>query len=198
MVAEERDREDAELRREEWRRDQGEMRADRLVFVDETWIKADMAPTWGWGRKGERVQGKAPFGHWKTSTLVAGLRGDGIAASRAVAGPINGKSFLAYIEEALAPALRPGDIVVMDNLSCHKGDAVREAIEDVGAELRFLPPYSPDLNPIEQVFAKLKHWLRKAEARDREKLWLEACGILERIEPGECANYLRHAGYVAA
>ena len=123
---------------------------------------------------------------------------DGVAASRVVADPINGKSFLAYIEEVLAPALRPGDIVVMDNPGCHKGDAVREAIEDVGAELRFLPPYSPDPDPIEQVFAKLKHWLRKAKVRDREKLWLKACGILEKIQPDECANYLRHAGYVAA
>ena len=159
------------------------MRADGLVFVDETWIKTDMVPTWGWGRKGERVQGKAPFGHWKTSTLVAGLRNDGVAASRVVASPTDGKPFLPYIKEAPAPALRPGDIVVVDNPGCRKGDAVRKAIEDVGAELRFLLPCSPDPDLIEQVFAKLKHWMRKAKVRNREKLWPEACGILESIKP---------------
>ena len=184
-------------RREEWRRSQGRMDKDKLVFLDETWIKTNMAPTRGWGRKGGRLPGKAPFGHWKTSTLIGGLRNNRVVASRVVGGPINGETFRTYVEEALAPTLKPGDIVVMDNLSCHKNNAVRKAIEDRGAELRFLPPYSPDLNPIEQVFAKLKHWLRKAKVRDREKLWRKACAILESIKPDECANYLRNAGYVS-
>ena len=196
-VAEERDREDVKVRRDEWQRDQNSMRTDKLVFLDETWIKTNMAPLRGWGPKGERLPGKAPFGHWKTSTLVGALRSDGIVAPRVLSGPVNGKTFLAYIQEALAPTLKPGDIVVMDNLSCHKGNAVQTAIEDQGAELRFLPPYSPDFNPIEQVFAKLKHWLRKAKERDREKLWGNACGILESIKPDECVNYLRHSGYLA-
>ena len=143
---------------------------ERLVFVDETWASTNMARRMGRGPRGERVVAAVPHGHWKTSTFVAGLRSDGIVAPVVLDGPINGTSFLAYVEQFLAPSLRPGDTVVIDNLGSHKVKGVREAIEAVGARLLFLPPYSPDLNPIEQLFAKLKALLRTAARRARVQL----------------------------
>jgi len=135
------------------------------VFIDETWAKTNMAPLRGWSRRGKRLKGLAPYGHWKTMTFLAALRHDRIEAPFVVDGPINAELFLLYVVTQLVPTLRPGDIVVMDNLGSHKGRAVRAAIRAAGAHLLFLPPYSPDLNPIEQVFAKLKHLLRKAAER---------------------------------
>lgn len=156
LVANERARPDVKRRRERWQRHQGKIDPARLVFIDETWVKTNMAPLRGWGPKGERLPGAAPFGHWNTSTFIAALRHDRIDAPWVFDGPVNGDIFRTYVERVLAPTLRPGDIVVMDNLGSHKSQAVRQAIRDAGAHLLFLPPYSPDLNPIEQAFSKLK------------------------------------------
>lgn len=184
-------------RRERWQHHQQKVDPRRLVFVDETWIKTNMAPLRGWSPKGERLPGAAPFGHWRTSTFIAALRHDRVEAPWVIDGPVNGEIFRTYVEEVLAPTLTPGDIVVMDNLGSHKGQAVRRAIRAARANLLFLPPYSPDLNPIEQAFAKLKHWLRKAAPRSRDALWRTAGAILDRFDPVECANYLANAGYAS-
>lgn len=154
-----------------------------------------MAPLRGWAPKGERLEAKVPHGHWKTSTFVAALRSDRIEAPWLLDRPINGESFLVYVEEVLAPTLKPGDIVVMDNLGSHKGKAVRQAIRAAGAKLLFLPKYSPDLNPIEQFFAKLKHHMREAAERTYDALCLAIGKILLTVSADECRNFLTHAGY---
>lgn len=156
-----------------------------------------MAPIRGWGQRGKRLKAFVPHGHWKTLTFIAALRHDAITAPCVFDGPINGESFLRYVEQFLAPTLKPGDLVIMDNLGSHKGEAVRAAIRTTGARLIFLPPYSPDLNPIEQVFAKLKHLLRKARERTVEATWQRIGALLQTFQPGECANYLKNAGYGA-
>jgi len=145
--------------------------------------------------RGQRLIGSAPFGHWNTTTYVAGLRCDGLVAPLMLDGAMNGRAFRAWVEQCLVPTLRPGDIVIADNLSSHKVSGVREAIEACGATLLYLPPYSPDLNPIEQVFAKLKAALRKAAPRTREALWRAVGQSLDRFSPQECNNYLANAGY---
>ena len=178
-----------------WRRTQDKLDPASLVFIDETWAKTNMARTHGRSRRGRRLMAKVPHGHWKTVTFLAALRCDGITAPAVIDSPINGEVFTAYVEQFLAPTLRPGDIVVMDNLGSHKGQAVCRAIEACGAKLRFLPPYSPDLNPIEQVFAKLKALLRKAAERSVEAVWRRIGTILDRFTPTECSNYFRNAGY---
>ena len=137
-----------------------------------------------------------PHGHWKTTTFIGALRAEGLTAPAVFDGAINGESFLAYVEQVLVPTLRPGDIVILDNLPSHKVDGVQAAIEAAGAELRYLPPYSPDLNPIEQMFAKFKARLRKIAARSVEALWTAIGQTVSAFQPGECANYLRHSGYV--
>lgn len=144
---------------------------------------------------GERLLGFAPNGHWKTTTFIAALRHDGVTAPAVFDGPINGESFLAYIQQILVPTLSPGDIVVMDNLGSHKVKGVREAIEAAGATLRYLPPYSPDFDPIEQVFAKLKAWLRKIAKRTIETLWDAIGDALDLFPPAECTNYFLNSGY---
>jgi putative transposase len=154
-----------------------------------------MSPLRGWGPRGERLLGKAPYGHWNTMTFLAALRYDRIDAPWLIDGPINGERFLLYIEEVLVPVLRPGDIVIMDNLGSHKGKAVRKAIRHAGAHLIFLPKYSPDLNPIEQVFAKLKHLLRKAAPRTIDAVCAAIGQLLETFTADECANYFKNAGY---
>lgn len=156
-----------------------------------------MAPLRGWAPRGERLRTKVPHGHWRTLTFLAALRVDRIEAPCVIDGPINGEAFRAYVEQALVPTLRPGDIVIMDNLGSHKSEAVRAAIRAAGARRFFLPPYSPDLNPIEQVFAKLKHLLRKAKARTVEATWRSIGSLIDRFAPGECANYFRNAGYAS-
>lgn len=181
--------------RERWKKYQGGVDPARLVFIDETWAKTNMAPLRGWAPKGERLQGFAPHGHWKTMTFIAALRHDRINAPWVYDGPINAKAFLAYITHELAPTLKKGDIVVMDNLSSHKSKAVRQAIRSKGAHLIFLPPYSPDLNPIEQVFAKLKHLMRKAAQRTFEATWRRIGKLLDQFCAKECANYLKNSGY---
>ena len=154
-----------------------------------------MAPVRGWGPKGERLKARAPYGHWNTMTFLAALRHDHIAAPWLLDGPINAERFLVYIEEVLVPTLLPGDVVIMDNLGSHKGKAVRIAIRSAGAHLIFLPKYSPDLNPIEQVFAKLKHLLRKTAARTVETVCAAIGQLLGTFTTGECANYFKNAGY---
>jgi len=170
----------------------------KLVFIDETWASTNMTPRYGRCEKGKRLIARAPFGHWKTTTFLAALRCDGITAPCVFDGPINGEKFRAYIEQILVPTLRPGDIVIMDNLSSHKSAAVREAIEAAGATRWLLPPYSPDLDPIEQVFAKLKNRLRKMAKRTVDALWDAIAIVLEDFSPAECLNYFRNAGYASA
>ena len=165
------------------------------MFIDETWIKTNMAPLRGWGPKGQRLQAFAPYGHWKTLTFIAALRHDRIEAPWVIDGPINGELFTLYVEQILAPTLSPGDVVVLDNLGSHKGKAARAAVRARGAHLIFLPAYSPDLNPIEQVFAKLKQFLRSAAPRTRPALWRKIGQCLDRFSPAECSNYFANSGY---
>lgn len=148
--------------------------------------------------KGQRLVAKVPHGRWRTLTFLAALRCDRIAAPCVIDGPINGRSFLAYVEQGLVPTLAPGDVVIMDNLGSHKGKAVRRAIRAAGAKLLFLPKYSPDLNPIEQAFAKLKTLLRKLDTRSVEATWRGIGQLLDTFSPDECANYFRNAGYASA
>ena len=151
----------------------------------------------GWAPRGRKLLAKAPHGHWRTLTFLAALRCDRIDAPCVIDGPINGQAFTAYVEQFLVPTLAPGDIVIMDNLGSHKGRPVRRAIRAAGAKLFFLPPYSPDLNPIEQVFAKLKELLRKADERSVEDTWRRIGTILDAFSPNECANYIRNSGYAS-
>lgn len=171
------------------------MNPARLVFIDETWAKTNMARLRGRSLRGHRLIAAIPQGHWKTSTFVAGLRCDGLTAPLVVDGAMNGETFLAYIEQFLAPTLSPGDVVIMDNLPSHKVRGVREAIEARAATLLYLPPYSPDLNPIEQLFAKLKAILRTTAARSIDALWSAIGAALGRFTSTECANYLANSGY---
>jgi transposase len=198
VVASERDRPDVARRRSQWTKYQGRIEPARLVFIDETWTKTNMAPLRGWAPCGMRLTAKVPHGHWKTTTFVAALRQDRIDAPWVLNGPIDGESFRTYVERVLLPALKPSDIVIMDNLGSHKGKAVRQLIRSVGAKLIFLPKYSPDLNPIEQVFAKLKHLLRKARARNTDSLCDAVGQSLRAFTPQECANYFANAGYARA
>ena len=163
--------------------------------MDETWIKTNMAPPRGWRPKGARVRGHAPHGHWRTQTFIAALRHDELTAPCVFDGPIDGAAFLAWVERFLAPTLKPGDVVVLDNLGSHEGVAVRRAIEAANARLRFLPPYSPDLNPIEQAFSKVKHWLGQAQARTADELLSRLGEIGERFPAEDCSNDVSAVGY---
>jgi transposase len=176
---------------------QARIAASRLLFIDETWMKTNMAPLRGWGPKDQRLNAYVPHGHWKTLTFIAALRHDRIEAPFVIDGPINGDIFLAYVETLLVPTLKPGDVVILDNLGSHKSEAVRRAIRRAGAHLIFLPPYSPDLNPIEQVFAKLKHLMRKAANRSIETVWRSAGELIASFTPQECANYFTNSGYAS-
>jgi len=200
-------------KRARWKAYQSRIAPSRLAFIDETWVKTNMAPLRGWGPRGQRLKAYAPHGHWKTLTFIAALRHDRIDAPFVIDGPINGEMFRLYVEKVLAPTLAEGDVVVLDNLGSHKGKAARPAIRARGAHLIFLPPYSPDLNPIEQVFANsppafptscacwnlkpasLKHLMRKAQPRDVEATWRKAGHLLDLFAPNECANYLTNSGY---
>ncbi len=195
--ATEQDRPDILKRREEWFDGQLDLDPERLVFIDETWASTNMARRHGRCRRGERLRSGVPHGHWKTTTLVAGLRRTGMVARMVLDGPINRDAFVAYVRQVLVPGLSPGDIVIMDNLSSHKAPAARDAIEAAGARLLFLPPYSPDFNPIEQAFSKLKAHLRKAAERTIHGLWDAIGRILDLYSPQECANYFANAGYDA-
>jgi transposase len=193
--AAEQDRPDVLKRREDWFNSQLDLDPVRLVFIDETWASTNMARLRGRSKKGERLRAGIPHGHWKTTTFVAGLRLTGMVAPLVLDGPINRDAFHAYVNQVLVPELTPGDIVVMDNLGSHKGPAVRDAIEAAGATLLYLPPYSPDFNPIENAFAKLKALLRKAAERTVDDLWDAIADLVDLFTPQECANYFKAAGY---
>jgi transposase len=198
LIAREQDRPAIARRRAQWRKYQGRIDPSRLVFIDETWAKTNMTRLRGWCPRGQPLVAKVPHGHWRTLTFLAALRCDRIDAPLVLDGPVNGESFTAYVEQFLLPTLSPGDVVVMDNLGSHKGKTVRQLIRSAGAKLLFLPPYSPDLNPIEQVFAKLKTLLRKADPRSVEATWKQIGSLLDAFPPHECANYLRNSGYASA
>ena len=198
IAAAERSRPDVAARRAEWLAAvMPGLGADRVVFIDETAAKTNMARTHGYAPKGRRLEGAAPYRRWQTTTFVGALRSTGFMAPLVVDGAITGELFEAYARRVLVPDLRAGDVVVLDNLACHRRAGVRQAIERAGCTLLLLPAYSPDLNPIEMAFSKLKRLLRKAAARTVEALW-EAIGqLLDRFSPEECRNYIRHAGYPA-
>jgi len=193
--AAEQERPDILKQREAWFDGQLDLDPERLVFIDETWASTNMARLRGRAPMGERLRAGIPYGHWKTTTFVAGLRRSGMVAPMVLDGPINRIAFQAYVEQVLVPELRPGDIVVMDNLSSHKGPDVRLAIEAAGAQLLYLPPYSPDFNPIENAFAKLKALLRKAAEPTVGGLWDTIGHLIDLFTPQECANYFAAAGY---
>jgi transposase len=195
--ASEQERPDVLKRREAWFAEQLDLDPARLVFIDETWASTKMGRTHGRTHRGERLRMSVPHGHWKTTTFIAGLRLSGMVAPMVIDGPINREAFEAYVNQILVPELKPGDIVVMDNLGSHKSHAVREAIAAAGAELLFLPPYSPDFNPIEKAFSKLKALLRKAAERTVEGLWGAIGKAVDAFHPDECANYFAAAGYDA-
>lgn len=184
-------------KRERWKARQSSVDVKRLVFIDETWAKTNMAPLRGWSLCGRRLDAKVPFGHWKTMTFIGALRHDRLDAPWVIDGPVNAEIFQRYVETQLIPTLRKGDIVILDNLSSHKAPAVRTAIRAVGARLLFLPAYSPDLNPIEQFFAKLKHLLRKARKRTVKQTWTQIGEILGQFTSTECKNYIINSGYVS-
>jgi len=185
------------MARQAWRTAQPDLDPARLVFIDETGASTKMARLYGRSRRGTRCLAAVPHGHWKTTTFVGALRQTGMTAPMVLDGAMDGAAFLAYFERVLAPTLQPDDMVVMDNLPAHKPDKVRNAIERTGAELRYLPPYSPDLNPIEMAFAKLKAILKKAATRTLEDLWRAIAAALPRFTAHECRNYLADAGYGA-
>lgn len=196
--ASEQARPDVARARAVWKEAQPFLDPARLVFLDETGTSTNMAPLRGWGPRGERLVGLVPHGHWKVTTLVAGLREDGLTAPLVVDRPMNGDIFKAYVQQCLVPTLSPGDVVIMDNLSSHKVAGIRELIEAAGAKLLYLPPYSPDLNPIEQVFAKLKQALRRLKTRSVTDLWDAIGSLLDDFQPQECLNYFKNSGYASA
>lgn len=195
MHAAEQERPDIAAARQAWKAGQAELDPRRLVFIDETGTATNMARLRGRARRGCRVTGRVPWGHWKIVTFVAGLRHDAITAPFVIDRAMTSAIFIEYVRQCLVPTLSPGDIVVMDNLQPHKNATVRQLIEAAGAELRFLPAYSPDLNPIEQAFAKLKAHLRKAQARSIEALWRRIGTTIDCFQPRECANFLANSGY---
>ena len=188
-------RADVARRRMRWFKSILTLDPNLFVFIDETWIKTNMAPLRGWGHTTKRVIGYAPHGHWRTMTFIAALSVDTLQAPCVFDGPINAISFIAWVEQFLVPILRPGQIVVMDNLASHKNQAVKKAIKQAGARLWFLPPYSPDLNPIEQTFSKIKHWMRMAQNRTIDTVQDELGKLIKTITTTECANYIRAVGY---
>ncbi len=184
-------------RRQDWRDGQPALDPARLVFIDETWASTNMARRYGRCPRGERLKVGVPHGHWKTTTFVAGITSTGIIAPWVLDGPINRDAFEVYVDKILIPELKPGSIVIMDNLSSHKGPKVRQMIEAAGASLLYLPPYSPDFNPIENAFSKLKALLRQAAERTVEGLWSAIGRIIDCFTPTECRNYFSAAGYAA-
>ena len=184
------------VEREHWRALMRALDPCRLICLDESGASTNMARRFGRSPRGERCVAAIPHGHWKTTTFTAGLRTDGLVAPMLLDGPMDGVAFEAYLRQVLVPVLRPGDMVIMDNLPAHKGPAVRKAIEDAGASLFYLPPYSPDLNPIEMAFAKLKAMLRAVAPRNVSDLWQAIADALPRFTAQQCQNYFQAAGYV--
>lgn len=195
--ASEQDRPDILKRRQDWFDEQFDLDPQRLVFIDETGLSTNMARRYGRAPRGERCRSGVPHGHWKTTTFTGALRITGMTAPMVLDAAMTGVAFRAYVEQVLVPTLSPGDVVVMDNLPAHKARGVREAIEKAGAQLRLLPPYSPDFNPIEMAFAKLKALLRAKAERTVEALWKTVGALVRCFSPRECANYFKAAGYDA-
>ena len=198
LHATQQDRPDVAEARACWRELQPTLDPSRLVFIDETWAKDNMSRLYGRSRRGQRLIGKIPLARWETTTFVAALRHDRLTAPMVLDGPIDGEWFLAYVEQVLAPTLNSGDIVMLDNLGSHRSSKVQGVIEDCGASLVFLPKYSPDLNPIENAFSKLKAGLRKAAERSTEALWNRIGQLVQDFIPSECANFFKAAGYAPA
>lgn len=195
MYASEQTRADVVAAREAWRAWCPHADPARLVFLDESSVTTQLLRRYGRSLRGARVIDHTPFAHWHTSTFLSALRIDGLTAPAVFDGPIEGASFLAYVAQVLVPTLHPGDVVILDNLNCHKVAGVAAAIHGAGATLKYLPPYSPDFNPIELLFAKLKALLRTARCRSRDAIWAFLGGCLPRFAAGECAGYFRHCGY---
>ena len=195
MRAQEQDREEIAQARARWENDQKKIPAGKLVFIDETGTSTQMSRRYGRCAKKQRLIGKAPWGQWKTTTFIAALRSKALTAPRVLDGALNGESFRAWVQQCLLPTLRPGDGVVMDNLAAHKVSGIGQAIESSGAKLFYLPPYSPDLNPIEFAFSKLKNLLRKAAARTVRSLWKTVGNSLRAFTPDECQHFFKAAGY---
>ncbi len=195
LRAAEQDRPDVAAQRAAWRQQQRDFAPEHLVFLDETWGKTNMNRPRGRSLCGTRLLASVPHGHWKTTTFLAALRTSGLTAPLVVDGAINGAVFLAWVRQQLAPTLKTGDVVIMDNLQVHKVSGVREAIAAAGARVLYLPPYSPDLNPIENAFSKFKWLVKSASTRTVEALW-QCCGqLVEHFGETECRNYIRHCGY---
>ena len=197
LYASEQDRPDVVERRAEWLLWRVGIDPRRLIFIDETWAKTNMTRLRGRAPRGARLVAKVPHGHWQTTTVVAALDITGVRCAMQIEGAIDADSFESFVEQVLAPRLAPGDIVVMDNLSSHKGVRVRRLIESRGAQLVYLPAYSPDFNPIELAFSKIKQSLRTLGTRTKEALWTAMQGVLDRVSPGDAAGYFRHCGLVA-
>lgn len=195
LKASEQDRPNVAQQRAEWKVRQAGLDPQRLVFIDETWAKTNMTRPRGRSLKGTRLVAKVPYGHWKTTTFLAALRTSGLTAPLVVDGAINGELFLAYVRQHLVPTLCAGDIVIMDNLSSHKKAGVREAIESASATVLYLPPYSPDFNPIENAFSKFKWLLKSTAERTITALWKRCGELLDQFTPSECRNYFKHCGY---
>src|SRR3978361_49981 len=193
--ASEQERADVKAAREDWVDGQDDLDAEHLIFIDESGLSTKMSRLRGWAPKGERCRAAIPHGHWKTVTFVGGLTLTGFVAPMLLDGPMDGECFLAWVEQMLAPTLHPGATVVMNNLAAHKVVGVRQAVEACGAELRYLPPYSPDFNPIENAFAKLKAHERKSAARTLDTPERAAANALLQFKPHQCANFFAHAGY---
>lgn len=182
-------------KRAQWIEQRPTRPAGRLIFIDETWAKTNMTRLWGRCSRGQRLIAKVPHGHWKTTTLIAALGIGGVTCSMVVDGAVSADVFEAFVEQVLVPNLRPGDVVIVDNLSSHKRQRTRELIADAGAELTFLPPYSPDFNPIEMIFAKVKQLLRSLACRTHEALWKSMQSVLDQVTAADAANCFRHCGY---
>ncbi|MBI4718962.1 MAG: IS630 family transposase [Planctomycetes bacterium] len=195
MHAAEQDRADVARRRAAWKRIQPRIHAQRLIFIDETWTKTNMTRLRGRAPRGQRLIDRTPHGHWKTTTLIEAMGTHGMRCSTVVDGAVNGDVFEAFVEQVLVPDLHTDDVVIMDNLSSHKRPRVRELIEKAGAHLVFLPAYSPDLNPIELIFAKIKQLLRSLACRTRQALWNAIQSVLDQVTPSDAANCFKHCGY---
>jgi transposase len=195
VQAAEQDRPDVTASRQQWKQEQPRRDAARLIFIDETWAKTNMIRLRGRAPRGQRLIAKVPHGHWKTTTLIAALGIEGVHCSTVVDGAVNAEVFEAFIEQVLVPELKPGDVVVMDNLSSHKRSRTRELIASRGAELLYLPPYSPDLNPIEMIFSKIKQLLRSLACRSCDALWNVLQSVLDKVTASDARNCFRHCGY---
>jgi transposase len=182
-------------KRAQWKQAQSKRLKGRLIFIDETWAKTNMTRLRGRAPIGKRLRSKVPHGHWKTTTLIAALCNGGINCSTVVDGAINADVFEAFVKQVLVPQMRPGDVVILDNLSSHKRSSIRKLIEDAGATLLFLPPYSPDLNPIEMIFSKIKQLLRSMACRTREALWNAMQSVIDRVTASDASNCFTHCGY---